>query len=31
MGIVNKLSPGEFKSRHASRVFSNYNKLRKAA
>lgn len=28
VGIVNKLTPGPFRARHASRVFSNLNKIR---
>lgn len=28
IGIVNRLKPGPFRARHASRVFSNFNRLR---
>lgn len=28
LGIVNKLQPGDFRAKHASRVLSNLNKIR---
>lgn len=31
LGIVNRLPPGPTKKRHASRVWKNYNQLRRAA